>query len=86
MSGPGQSPKIHGTTTTTAATATAPASKSATISIVESKPNVVQYTTYGDSEVKAAIALCRRMVELGYDPDTKLDLPALGLTTLERVI
>ena len=68
-------------TTTTVGTA-----KSATVSSVDAKPNAVKYTTFGDSEVKAAIALCRRMVELGYDPDTKLDLPALGLTTLERVI
>ena len=79
-------PKIHATTATVTATPTVPATHSATISSIETLPNAVKSTVYGDTEVKAAIALCRRMVELGYDPDTKLDLPALGLTTLERVI
>ncbi len=65
-------PKIHGTTTTAAAV------KSAMVSSVEGLPNAVKYTVYGDSEAKAAIALCRRMMEEGYDPDTKLDIPALN--------
>jgi len=65
-------PKIHATTTTVAAV------KSATVASIESKPNAVKYTTFGDSEVKAAIALCRKMVEEGYDLETKLDIPVLN--------
>jgi hypothetical protein len=76
MPGPGPSPKIHGTTTTT--TVASVAVKSATVSNVEGAPNAVKYTTFGDSEALAAIALCRKMVENGYDLDTKLDIPVLN--------
>jgi len=76
MPGPGPSPKISGTTTTT--TVASVAVKSSTISSVQNQPNAVQYTTYGDSEVLAAIALCRRMVGEGHDPETKVSIPALN--------
>ena len=72
MPAPNPSPKIHGTTMTVAAV------KSATISSVENQPNAVKYTTFGDSEVLAGIALCRRLVEEGHDPETKVDIPALN--------
>jgi hypothetical protein len=65
-------PKIHATTTTVGA------AKTATITNIEAMPNAVKHTTFGDSEAKAALALCRRLVEQGYDPDTKLDIPVLN--------
>ncbi len=69
-----------------ATTATVGTTQSATVSSVDAKPNAVKYTTYGDSETKAAVALARRMVEEGYDPATIITVPVLGNVSIGRLV
>lgn len=78
------SPKIHATTTTV----TTPTSKTsfATVSSVEAIPNAIKYTTYGNTEAAAGVALCRKMVEEGYDMQTKIDLPAVNAKILGAAV
>lgn len=65
-------PKIHATSTTVNNVS------SATVTSVESIPNAKLPTTFGGTQAQAGVALARKMVEAGYDLDTKLDLPAVN--------
>ncbi|MGB5181007.1 MAG: hypothetical protein WBO12_02300 [Xanthobacteraceae bacterium] len=58
---------------------------SCTMQSVDNEPNAILYVTHGDSEVLAALNLCRKLVEAGYDPQTPISIPVLpGVKILER--
>ena len=67
---------IHATTTTVNGVS------SATMTAVDGLPNALLYTTYGSNELGAALALCRKLVEQGYDPESQISVPVLGAVGL----
>jgi hypothetical protein len=41
--------------------------------------NTPAMTAFGDSEIKAAINLCRKLIEAGVDPETVMSIPVVPL-------
>ena len=68
-----------------ATTQTVNGKSSATVTSIDNLPDAIFFTTFGDSEVLAALNLCRKLVEAGYDPQTPISIPVLpGVKILER--
>lgn len=70
------SPKVHATSTTVNKVS------SAMVTSIEAIPNAKLPTTFGGTEAQAGVALARKLVEAGYDLETKLDLPAVNAKIL----
>jgi len=68
-----------------AASVTVGSSHSATVTSVDGRPNAMKYAANGGSELLAGMALCRRLVEEGYDPETNITLPVLNAANVTKI-